>query len=690
MFKKILEAIQEEISGEAAKRYVEGIIRYHRIQASPGFRKAASYCVETLKDFGVGAEVLTFPADGKTPYWANLAPQEWEASEATLHITAPKDAKAKLADHFDHKLSLIQRSAPADVEAEVVLLEDGEEEADYEGLDLRGKTVLTKGNLERVYDLAVLRRGALGIIYDGMREVPPIRHRLDLPNALQYTRFWWAGDEPKCFGFVLSPKEGEKLRQLIKRQERDDKRSPKFGQQASCEERAGERLSEDKSPVKVQAKVSSEFRDGTIEVVSALIPGETEEEVLVIAHLCHPQGAANDNASGSAAAMEVARTLQSLIDKGKLGKPKRAIRFLLVPEMTGTYAYLATHEDKIPRIVAGVNLDMVGENQELCGSSFLIELPPEASASFVGDLMERLREEFTADIRNLGGTSGFASFRYAVTPFSGGSDHYILSDPSVGVPTPMLIQWPDRFWHTSQDTIDKIDPEMLKRVGAITAAYAYFIANAGDTEAIWLGREMVAKFKRRILQLVQEGVTEAMSAEGLEESAKIINKLEKRGQYLIECQSKALASLHRLADIEVEGWREGSAAFARSELGGARSAFSPGFNPGLPGLPAKELDEWERKAAEMVPTRIYPGPIPLHLYLFKLSEEERDDLHRLRKGHKEGFFTLPILALYWADGQRNLLEIADLIELEMGMRDVELLVGYFQLLAKLGLIELVG
>jgi len=44
--------------------------------------------------------------------------------------------------------------------------------------------------------------------------------------------------------------------------------------------------------------------------------------------------------------------------------------------------------------------------------------------------------------------------------------------------------------------------------------------------------------------------------------------------------------------------------------------------------------------------------------------------------------------VYWADGKRSLLEIADLIELETGQRDVELLVEYFQTLAKLNLVEL--
>ncbi len=46
------------------------------------------------------------------------------------------------------------------------------------------------------------------------------------------------------------------------------------------------------------------------------------------------------------------------------------------------------------------------------------------------------------------------------------------------------------------------------------------------------------------------------------------------------------------------------------------------------------------------------------------------------------------LAEYWADGHRTALEIADLVELETSVRDVELIVRRFELLAKLNLIDL--
>src|SRR5439155_1631772 len=87
------------------------------------------------------------------------------------------------------------------------------------------------------------------------------------------------------------------------------------------------------------------------------------------------------------------------------------------------------------------------------------------------------------DARNLAGTSGYALFKWAVTPFSGGSDHYLFADPAVGIPCPMVIQWPAKFYHTNADTIDKVDPAMLRRAAIMASAYAYAVAATASTPA---------------------------------------------------------------------------------------------------------------------------------------------------------------------------------------------------------------
>lgn len=675
MFENILKAIRDEFSGPRAKGHVIAISQHHRIQASPGFRAAAQYCLAQLSAIGVEAEVLKFPASAKARYWASRMFQEWEATEATLDLIEPEEKRTRLADFASLKTSLIQRSrAVKNLEAEVVLLEDGTKDGDYQGQDVRGKMVLTSGDVERVRWFAVEKRGAAGILFDGMRSTPPVRERIDLPDARQYTSFWYGPGDKECLGFVLSPRQGESLRALIKEHQRQSK-----------------------PPVKVRANIESRFWDGQLEVVTALVPGESDEEIVVVAHLCHPQPSANDNASGSAAALEVARVLTKLIAQGTLPRPARGIRFLWVPEMTGTYAYLASREKDLRRLIAGVNLDMVGQHQDLCGSSFLIEHPPMSLPSFAPDLLERIREAVLTQAESHTGMGGYALFRHAVTPFSGGSDHYIFSDPTVGVPMPMLIQWPDKFYHTSEDTPDKTSPEMLAVVGVLAATYAYFLARAGQNEAIWLGTEMVARYKARIVRRIQDIVAGGLATKEGPALASQSEKLDHEIGFFLDRECEALATLTRLApnqdwlvtDLVNEIRRFTSHEIERAREVIQRHAADLGLSA-LPPAPKRESDEWEEKAATMVVRRKYPGPISLTGGLGRLSAEEREAWFRLGESHPQTFRVLPTLLTYWCDGRRTLLEAMGLAELESGMRDPELAVKYFEMTTRLGFTTIRG
>ncbi len=680
MFKSVLDRLGKEVSGETALNFVSEISRHHRIQATPGMRAAVRYAVDSMKGWGLDAEVRKYPADGKSYFWSSLMFEEWSCRDAELRLTEPAEEARPLARWSESKFSLIQRSHPTPggcCEAEVVVLDKGEEDADYRRLDVAGKMVVTNGDLSRVYELAVERRGALGIIYDGMRLIPPVRREGDLDDALQYTSFWWAGDEKPCFGFVLTPRVGRWLRGLVEKQRKKRK------------------------PVKVWAKVDSMFYSGSIENAVASIPGESDEEVVVVAHICHPQPSANDNASGCGAAMEAARTLQRLIAMGDLPRPRRTIRFTLVPEMAGTYTWLAGEEERIPRMVAAINLDMVGENQTLCGSPLIVEKTPEALPSFVNTLIQTVLDEVKMEAKNLGGTASYPLFKYAATPFSGGSDHYIYSDPTVGIPCTMIIQWPDRFWHTSLDTIDKADPEMLRKVALMAATYAYFIANAGVEEAIWLVSEVAARHRRDLVAMAQKLVTEALNEAKEDEKpgkrlAEALAKLRRKMKYDVDRGVEAIKTVKRLAGghprfkaVEDRLITEFETAAKTERKLAERAITDYAAAKGLATLPRvrkRRLRKLEKEAAGVVPRRLYRGPVSLRPWVRKLPPEDRDAYWKLGKEHRESRI-LGTLAMYWTDGERNLLEIARLVELETGRKDLEYLVGYFGFLRKMGLVE---
>ncbi|MCL4426567.1 MAG: DUF4910 domain-containing protein [Firmicutes bacterium] len=692
MFKPVMTEVAQEFSGIRAYDNVKEITGFHRIQVTPGFREAAARVAEILSRSPLDVTVLSYPADGRSAYWGYVLPEEWVPREAELWIVEPEGERRRLASFQEMPISLVQRSAatpPEGLPAELVVLERGEEEETYQQVDVAGKLVLARGDVSRLWRLAVKKYGALGLITDQMNEFPPIRERVDLPDALQYTSFWWYGEEKRAFGFVLSPREGDGLRQRAKE------------------------LQQKGVSLKLWARVEAAFQSGHMENVTAFLPGQTAEEVLVVGHLCHPKPGANDNASGAGTVMEVARTLASLVTGGRLPRPRRGIRFLLVPEMAGTYAYLATNEERIPQMVAGINLDMVGEKQELCGSSLLVEKPALALPSFAGDLAALILRELTREAKNFSGSFSYALFRHSVTPFSGGSDHYVLSDPTVGVPTPMIIQWPDRFYHTSQDTIDKVDPEMLRRVGILTATYAYFLAQAGYGEALYLGQEMVASFASELHQFLRpelEKTLEISTGKGSGTDALAApQRMARRINFLLERKIADLESLQRLvateerpafredlllltADVRQATEREkGRIMRLKERLEKPGGQAAPEIGAGLTVKPGtgeedKAAPGWQVEAG-LVPRRLFRGPVNLRPYLNRLEEKELELWLNFEKDRPVGR-RLAVYAVYWADGKRTLAEIADLVELETGWWDPEYLIRYFRLLARLGLVEI--
>ncbi len=665
MLRNILAKVKEQFSGNRAFAHVAEVAQHHRIQASPGFREAAEYCQKVFQGHSIEAEILSYPADGKTTYWTQQMMEEWHCEEATLDLISP--TKERLACFADNAFSLIQRSISTPKEgvvADVILLDCGDNPEPYADLDLSGSIVFTNGDINKVRAWAVEERGAIGIISDRLVEFAPVRHRYDIPDALQYTSFWWTGHEKQCFGFVLSPKAGDRLRQTCRRlreEHAQDSTKPKYPQ--------------------VRAFVQSSLYSGHIENVAALIPGQTEEEIIIAAHLCHPKASANDNASGVGVALETARTLNSLIASGELPKPRRSIRILLIPEMTGTYAYLATNEERIPQMLAAINLDMVGENQDLCKGPLVAEYPPEAAGSFVGDLLAAIMEEVAAESKNLAGTSSYALFKHATAPFSGGSDHYILSDPTVGVPCPMLIQWPDKYYHTSEDTLDKVDPAMLYRVGCMTATYVYLLANMGLAEAKWILSESRGRYLGQLHRLLNNSAEQQLQAVS---EAELLTTRQ-RVQYKLERRQAELSSINRFLTPEEQ------AEFERplqAEFDFLRQVTHSLWQHHLEELGVDTLAEPSPPASgdyQLVPRRLFRGPISMRGKLETLSPADRQAYEELTRKHAEAARRANYL-VYWADGQRTIAEIDHLVQMETGISDLAFALNYFRFLEKLGLV----
>jgi peptidase M28-like protein len=606
-----VEHLHRVVSGARAHAGVVSLAGFHRVQASPGYDAAAEWVAAQLAGAGLTVERTDVPGDGRTRFLGGLMPQGWACTEARAMLVDAHGSEP-LCDAARAPLSVILRSAPARGRYRLVAVDDGATDAHYEGVDVRGAIVLASGPVHRVVELAVRERGAAGLLSDTRRLLPPVRGPFDDADALAYTSFWWNGDEPRAWGFVVSPATGARLRQRL---------------------RNGEALS-------LEVSIEAVSFDTRIPLVSGVLPGAAPdgEEVLVVSHLCHPEPSANDNASGAAANLEAACALAALARDGVLPAHRRAVRFLWVPELTGTYAWVAAHPERMRRTVAALNLDMVGEDQARCGSTFLLEHPPCFAGSFAEELARHVRQAMQDWVTSFSGPGHYSLARLAEVPYSGGSDHVVLVDPAVGVPCPMLVQWPDLYYHSSHDTPDKVSPASLALAARTAAGYAGFLACAGPAETEWL-TALVARGARRRLLAAADGADAGL---GVPEPA----------------------------------WRSRRSALddfcAREGFLAHDEVLRPHSDSGGAPVPARV----HGGALEFLP-RLWPG-YPT------LTRAEREAWREFQAGAPGGT-TLFDVAWFACDGERTLDDIAELVWLETGHHVPEVLERFFAWMARLGL-----
>lgn len=100
--------------------------------------------------------------------------------------------------------------------------------------------------------------------------------------------------------------------------------------------------------------IDAEHVDGFLTYGELLIPGASEEEVLLTTHVCHPS-LANDNCSGLAVLTLLARALM-------VEKRRYTYRIVMAPGTIGALAWLAANEAAIGRIAHGLVVSGLGDS----------------------------------------------------------------------------------------------------------------------------------------------------------------------------------------------------------------------------------------------------------------------------------------------------------------------------------------
>src|ERR1700730_2523408 len=273
---KDVAALANGLSGEAAKRNLEGLARFHRQRGSQGFHAAAELVAERARAYGLSdVAILQFPADGKIFYGTQRSRPGWDAEVGELWEVPVRDRdggkasgadralrvnEKKIASYQAMPIVLAEDSESADVTAELLDVGQGTKEADYAGKNVKGKIVLVGAQPGAAQDLAVGKFGASGIV----------------SYAQNQKTAWWGEDENlirwghletfspnKSFAFMVWLKTARALRERLERGE----------------------------TVRLHAMVKAGQHASNYEVVTATIPGADtklkEEEIAFSCHLDH-------------------------------------------------------------------------------------------------------------------------------------------------------------------------------------------------------------------------------------------------------------------------------------------------------------------------------------------------------------------------------------------------------------------
>lgn len=429
--------------------------KYFRLPGNKGFDASIYHVEEILKKAGYVKQInnefeapLTYRIEKRA-----MKRNAWEPIDANITIMG-ESSPLQFFSSNRNMIPINCPSTPAEgVTAEVVFVNKATKE-DLEGKDLKGKIIFGEVATQRLISLGT-KAGAVGVMgFSLPAYTQPTKHTTSI-------QFGNMQAEAGIWALFLSYASKERLKQ-------------------ACAN----------GKVTLRVNIATKNYPSEELTIVANVRGtkKPNERFAYSAHVQEP--GANDNATGVGTLAEMARLTATLVKNKKLD-PQRTLTFLWGDEITSTRRYITEDTTRAKGILWGMSLDMVGENTEKTGGTFLLEKMPDPSAIWTrgedkhsewgagdvkeGDLFPHYFNDFVFDICKEQGK--FANWTVKFNPFEGGSDH----TPFLQNKIPGLLMWhfTDVFYHTDNDRLDKVSATTMKNVGisALTAAYTLISAN---------------------------------------------------------------------------------------------------------------------------------------------------------------------------------------------------------------------
>lgn len=465
-FNRYYQMADESFNQAEAFETVAFVEKFWRLAGNEGFNKSIYHVVEKLKLAGYVLEENAKPTDRFT--------YRIEKREMKGTTWGPVSGVVKLQSgeelmNFKTNFNMIASHSygtSGDQTFEVVYVPKFSNEV-LNGLDLKGKLVFAETSPGALFREAVQKHGAAGVI---TYRVPGFNQPEKNQNSISFTSIP-RDENAQSFGVLLSFQAFEILKNELQN-------------------------GRNQLTVNLETKVyQSEELTLVAEIKGSKLP---DERFVFSAHVQEP--GANDNASGVGALGEVASATARLIKAGKVN-PERTITYLFGDEIVSTGRYVQEDAERAKGIKWGMSLDMVGQNTDLTGGTFLIEKMPDPATIWTrgnekhtewgGDVMtkDQLKPHYLNDLaisvfQHIGEQKNWV---VKFNPFEGGSDHVPFLRGNI--PAVLLWHFTDQFYHTDQDRIDKVSASTLKNVGIGAMSISLLLTeNKPETAELLLDR----------------------------------------------------------------------------------------------------------------------------------------------------------------------------------------------------------
>ena len=473
--KKLINLIQEELSGDTALESATHMTHFYRSPGSSGYHLATDYVAQLFRDNNMDKVwVERYPLDGETKFLTQNMPLAWEPLKAELRIG---NQNGTLLVSYENSPSCLPWWTPSTkdggITVDVVDVGTGDNPEDFEGKDIEGKAVLVRtttipGSFGQAVNLATAY-GAVGVITDTLLyPTSPFRTRESLPEPVQLLRM--PSTTPKIWAIVVNYPAAEQLASMTRH-----------------------------GSAKVWVNIQAKTFKGEAQNLFADITGtdKSEEFIHLVSHSTAGTKPGANCASGPALMAEIGRVITSLIADGEIPRPKRTIRFQVNVEGHGTKHYVDSHPKDVDNTIVSFALDSVGHDQHKSKAALLFYHSPDSVPTFINDYFVSLIEETPKDTRWVFSNDNEIPFvNFTNLPYTPWSDNSYY--PSLGKPSPLLMSWPDLNFHTDHLSADMLDPAVFSRCGITTTLAVLELAYAGSQDAIKIMQEVTARSEFRL------------------------------------------------------------------------------------------------------------------------------------------------------------------------------------------------